>query len=39
MKKYSLFIHGDVDVIYCDIAQPEQAKILADNADFFLKKS
>lgn len=25
-----------VDDIYCDIAQPEQAKILADNADLFL---
>ena len=28
---------GKVDVIYCDIAQPEQAKVLADNADLFLK--
>jgi fibrillarin-like pre-rRNA processing protein len=27
-----------VDIIYCDIAQPEQAKILADNADIYLKK-
>jgi len=27
-----------VDDIYCDIAQPEQAKVLADNADFFLLK-
>ena len=26
-----------MDAIYCDIAQPEQAKILADNADLFLK--
>jgi len=26
-----------VDIIYCDVAQPEQAKILADNADLFLK--
>lgn len=25
------------DVIYCDVAQPEQAKILADNAEVFLK--
>jgi len=25
-----------VEDIYCDIAQPEQAKILADNADMFL---
>jgi fibrillarin-like pre-rRNA processing protein len=28
-----------VDDIYCDIAQPEQAKVLADNADLFLKAS
>jgi fibrillarin-like pre-rRNA processing protein len=25
-----------VDDIYCDIAQPEQARVLADNADLFL---
>lgn len=36
-EKYSVFISGKVDDIYCDIAQPEQAKILADNADLFLK--
>lgn len=36
-EKYVMFIRGKVDGIYCDIAQPEQAKILADNADFFLK--
>lgn len=29
---------GLVDSIYCDVAQPEQAKILADNADRFLKR-
>ncbi len=28
----------EVDEIYCDIAQPEQAKILADNAELFLKE-
>jgi fibrillarin-like pre-rRNA processing protein len=28
---------GKTDDIYCDVAQPEQAKILADNADGFLK--
>jgi len=28
-----------VDVIYSDVAQPEQARILADNADLFLKSS
>jgi len=26
-----------VDGIYCDVAQPDQARILADNADVFLK--
>ncbi|MHC1586667.1 MAG: fibrillarin-like rRNA/tRNA 2'-O-methyltransferase [Candidatus Hecatellaceae archaeon] len=26
-----------VEVVYCDIAQPEQAKVLADNADLFLQ--
>jgi len=38
-EKYRMFIGGNVDDVYCDIAQPEQAKILADNADLFLKKS
>ncbi|MEM3725773.1 MAG: fibrillarin-like rRNA/tRNA 2'-O-methyltransferase [Candidatus Bathyarchaeia archaeon] len=38
-EKYALFIRGKVDDIYCDIAQPEQAKVLADNADLFLKNS
>ncbi len=28
---------GKTENIYCDIAQPEQAKILADNADRFLR--
>ncbi|MGQ9507381.1 MAG: fibrillarin-like rRNA/tRNA 2'-O-methyltransferase, partial [Candidatus Bathycorpusculaceae bacterium] len=28
-EKYAVFISGRVDDIYCDIAQPEQAKILA----------
>jgi fibrillarin-like pre-rRNA processing protein len=38
-EKYVMFIPGKVDDVYCDVAQPEQAKILADNADVFLKKS
>jgi fibrillarin-like pre-rRNA processing protein len=38
-EKYAMFIGAKVDDIYCDIAQPEQAKILADNADLFLKES
>jgi fibrillarin-like pre-rRNA processing protein len=35
-EKYKTLV-APVDVIYCDIAQPQQAKILADNADIFLK--
>jgi fibrillarin-like pre-rRNA processing protein len=38
-ERYAMFIGGKVDDIYCDIAQPEQAKILADNANTFLKSS
>ena len=38
-EKYAMFIRGKVDCVYCDIAQPEQAKLLADNADVFLKPS
>jgi fibrillarin-like pre-rRNA processing protein len=35
-EKYKALV-SQVDVVYCDIAQPEQARILADNADLFLK--
>jgi len=35
-RKYVTLV-GKVDVIYCDIAQPEQARVLVDNADVFLK--
>lgn len=35
--QYSHYVKG-VDVAYIDIAQPAQAKLLADNADYFLKK-
>ncbi len=38
-EHYAMFISGKVDVIYCDVAQPEQAKLLADNADYFLKEA
>lgn len=38
-EKYAMFIRGKVDDIYCDIAQPEQARVLADNADVFLDKN
>lgn len=34
-ERYSMLV-GKVDDVYCDIAQPEQARILADNADLFL---
>jgi fibrillarin-like pre-rRNA processing protein len=34
-ERYSTLL-GKVDAIYCDIAQPQQAKVLADNANSFL---
>jgi len=34
-ERYAALVER-VDDIYCDIAQPEQAKVLADNADLFL---
>jgi len=34
-ERYATLV-GKVEAIYCDIAQPEQARILADNADMFL---
>lgn len=33
---YRFFVEA-VDAIYCDVAQPEQAKLLADNGDMYLK--
>jgi fibrillarin-like pre-rRNA processing protein len=36
-QRYAMFIPGKVDDIYCDVAQPEQARVLADNADLLLK--
>ncbi|MHA1607946.1 MAG: fibrillarin-like rRNA/tRNA 2'-O-methyltransferase [Candidatus Freyarchaeota archaeon] len=36
-ERYSMMV-DEVDTIYCDVAQPEQAKLLADNADMFLKR-
>jgi len=32
------FLVDTVDVVYCDVAQPDQAKIIADNAHAFLKR-
>ena len=37
-EKYSIFITEKVDDIYCDVAQPEQARVVADNSDVFLKE-
>jgi fibrillarin-like pre-rRNA processing protein len=37
-EHYAMFISGKVDLVYCDVAQPELAKLLADNADCFLKQ-
>jgi len=34
-ERYSTLV-GKVDDVYCDIAQPEQARVLADNAELFL---
>jgi fibrillarin-like pre-rRNA processing protein len=34
-ESYSRMVQR-VDSIYCDVAQPEQARVLADNADMFL---
>jgi len=30
------FLVGHIDGIYCDVAQPQQAKLLSNNASFFL---
>ena len=38
MPRNYQFIVNTVDVVYCDVAQPDQAKIIADNAKVFLKK-
>ena len=37
MPEHYAKLVGMAEDIYCDVAQPEQAKILADNADRFLK--
>lgn len=36
-SSYRAFVEM-VDVIYCDVAQPDQANILIDNAEFYLRK-
>jgi fibrillarin-like pre-rRNA processing protein len=37
-EKYRTLV-TPVDLIYCDVAQPQQGKLLADNADIFLKSN
>lgn len=37
-ESYSRMVER-VDTIYCDVAQPEQAKLLADNSDLFLAEN
>jgi len=37
-RRYAMLV-GKTDVVYCDIAQPEQARILVNNAAVFLKKN
>ncbi|MCC6049179.1 MAG: fibrillarin-like rRNA/tRNA 2'-O-methyltransferase [Thermofilum sp.] len=36
--KYAHIVTEKVDVVYADIAQPFQSKIVADNAEFYLKR-
>ncbi|KKA27874.1 hypothetical protein TD95_004128 [Thielaviopsis punctulata] len=36
--KYRFYIDGMVDVIFCDVAQPNPAQIVYDNARVFLRK-
>jgi fibrillarin-like pre-rRNA processing protein len=36
-ERYRMLVEA-VDGVYCDIAQPEQARVLADNADMFLRE-
>jgi len=37
-ESYSTIVQP-VDVVFADVAQPDQAKIIADNAKFYLRKS
>ena len=39
LPEYYSVLMGKVDAIYCDIAQPQQAKVLADNAEVFLAEN
>lgn len=36
-ERYRNIVRG-ADSIYCDIAQPDQARVLADNADLYLRR-
>ncbi len=37
-EEYLDIVDKDVDMLYCDVAQPDQTKIALDNADVYLKK-
>ncbi len=37
-SKYASLVAGKVDAVYCDVAQPEQARLLVNNAEMLLKK-
>ncbi len=37
-ENYIDIVDPGVDMVYCDVAQPDQTKILADNADIYLRK-
>ncbi len=37
-ENYIDIVDPGVDMVYCDVAQPDQTKILADNADIYLRR-
>lgn len=37
-EEYLDIVDKDIDLLYCDVAQPDQTKIALDNADIYLKR-
>lgn len=37
-EEYLDIVDRDIDILYCDVAQPDQTKIALDNSDIFLKR-
>ncbi len=37
-EQYKYVIHGYVDMVYCDVAQPDQTEIAINNSKIYLKK-